>query len=268
MNIIIPIVIVLILWTIVENTMLLTVRRENFCDRGIKIAHVADLHRRSFGKDNRRITDKISAEKPDLILISGDLVSRDCTDFTQAESLLTHLCRIAPVYMVFGNHETDLDSEYKKELVCAISRSGAQLINNKSLPLNIRDRSINLCGLELEDTVYKKNEKYRDLDTLELTEILEKLGNKPDGETILLVHSPFFAEVYAQWEADYAVSGHVHGGVAQIPFTSIGILSPERKFFPKYSKGVYTTGKTKLLLSAGLGKLRLFNPPEIVIYEL
>ena len=51
-----------------------------------------------------------------------------------------------------------------------------------------------------------------------------------------------------------------------IPFTRIGLLSPERRFFPKYSKGVFEVGNMKLLVSGGLGKLRLFNPPEVVVY--
>jgi predicted MPP superfamily phosphohydrolase len=46
------------------------------------------------------------------------------------------------------------------------------------------------------------------------------------------------------------------------------ILSPERKFFPKYSKGVYSIGGMKLLVSAGLGKFRVFDPAEIVVYEI
>ena len=51
-----------------------------------------------------------------------------------------------------------------------------------------------------------------------------------------------------------------------IPFTRIGLFSPERRFFPKYSKGVFEVGNMKLLVSGGLGKLRLFNPPEVAVY--
>ena len=42
-----------------------------------------------------------------------------------------------------------------------------------------------------------------------------------------------------------------------------GVLSPERRFFPKYDKGLYEKGGTKLYVSGGIGKPRLFNPPEI-----
>ena len=83
---------------------------------------------------------------------------------------------------------------------------------------------------------------------------------------LLLAHNPFFGEAYSQWGADYTFSGHVHGGIIRL--FGVGLLSPERKFFPKKTKGVYDYGGKKLLVSAGLGKFRLFNPPEIVIYDL
>ena len=47
-----------------------------------------------------------------------------------------------------------------------------------------------------------------------------------------------------------------------------GILSPERKLFPKYSGGMYSKDSSNMIVSRGLGKLRLFNPPEISVIEL
>lgn len=267
MKILILIVILFAVYTIAENLLILRIRRENL-GGDIKIAHVADLHKRRFGKNNERLCKKIAAEKPDIILISGDLISRDCTDFSTAEATLKKLAATAPVYLVFGNHETDLCQELRKEFIQTVKRAGAVFLDEESVRLDIRGRKINLSGLELPYSVYKKNGGYRDLDVTDAEEINDILGKKPGGETILLVHNPLFAEAYAEWGADYAVSGHVHGGAVMIPFTKIGLLSPERKFMPKYTKGVYTVGNMKLLLSGGLGKFRLFNPPEIVVYDL
>ncbi len=251
----------------VENNMMLRVRHEKL-GKGLKIAHIADLHKRRFGSSNERLIGRVIAEKPDVILISGDLISRSCTDFSSAKTTLEGLCAIAPVYMVFGNHEADLSNEYKSELKTIVKKSGAYLLENETVHLSIGDRRVNISGLELNNSVYKKNGSYRNLDEVTLGEIKQKIGKKPEGETILLVHNPLFAKIYAEWGADYAVSGHVHGGAVCVPFTRVGVLSPERRFLPKYTKGVYTVGRMKLLLSGGLGKFRLFNPPEIVIYEL
>lgn len=258
----------LLLYAAAENVFMLKIRREVFRSGGIRIAHIADLHKKRFGSGNERLCRKTAGEKPDIILISGDLVSRKCTDFTDAEKTLRRLAEIAPVYMVFGNHETDLPDAYREKFTEIIKNSGTVLLKNEASVLEIKGRSINLCGMELNKNVYKKDERYKNLDTVDCGDILRAMGEKPSGETILLVHNPLFAEAYEQWGADYAVSGHVHGGAARIPFIGVGILSPERRFFPEYSKGVYNIGRMKLLLSAGLGKLRLFNPPEIVIYDI
>ncbi len=268
MKYLIPLVILFLLYVIIENKVILKVRREVFVRNGLRIAHIADIHKKRYGRDNRRIIEMVRSENPQLILISGDLVSRDCTDFSRAENILKGLAEIAPVYMVYGNHEQDLSEEYNKKLKEAVNHSGAVLLENESVRLDINGNKFNLSGLVLKYSVYKKNGHYRNLDITDKDEITESIGEAPEGRNILLVHNPLFAEIYEKWGADYAVCGHVHGGSVVIPFTRIGVLSPERRFFPKYSKGVYTIGKMKLLLSGGIGKPRLFNFPEIVIYEI
>ena len=61
------------------------------------------------------------------------------------------------------------------------------------------------------------------------------------------------------------------GGMIRLPFIG-AVLSPERKFFPKYSSGVYEINNKKLLVSRGIGHsrpgIRLFNKREIVSITL
>ena len=87
----------------------------------------------------------------------------------------------------------------------------------------------------------------------------------------MLSHTPLAFRAYADWGADVTFSGHCHGGVIRLPFIG-GILSPERKFFPRYTKGIYELdaeqGLAKLAVTAGLGKFRLNNPSEIMICTL
>lgn len=267
MKIFILLVILFIGYAVIENCLLLFVRHEKLGE-GVKIAHISDLHKRRFGKYNERLCRKTAEEKPDLIIISGDLVSRTETDFTCLEKTLKSLCETAPVYMIFGNHEQSLPDNYKKSFLDAVFKTDAILLRNETHSIEINGRILNITGIEPEYTIYKKDGGYRNLDVIDSAEMVRLAGKKPDGETLLIAHNPLFAEVYSEWGADYVISGHVHGGAVMIPFTKIGILSPERKFLPKYSKGIYTISKTKLFVSGGLGKLRLFNPPEIVIYEI
>lgn len=265
MKIILILLLLLIIVFVIENKFVLALRQKDF-GGDIKIMHISDIHKSRKGKNNRRISDMAESESPDLIFITGDLVSRNETDFKSAEILLNRLCKIAPVYVISGNHEQSLPDNQQALLFDIIKKSGAELLVNQGKYITVKGRRIWLCGVQQEYSTYKKNDSYRNLDKFTDDEMASLMGKKPQGEVLLLAHNPFWAEVYSNWGADYTFSGHVHGGALR--FFGIGLLSPERKFFPKYSKGIYTVGNMKLCVSGGIGKIRLFNPPEIVIYKI
>ncbi|MBR1592181.1 MAG: metallophosphoesterase [Ruminococcus sp.] len=241
------------------------IRREKI-GGGIKIMHISDIHKRRFGKNHCKISRIAERERPDLIFLTGDTVSRTQKDFTPEKILIENLCKTAPVYAVLGNHEGDLSEYSLGRFTDILENSGAVLLRNETRSININSRIINICGLELPQTVYKKNGSYKNLDIPGIEDIYSLLGRCPQGETLLLAHNPLFGELYSVWGADYTFCGHVHGGIINI--LGRGVLSPERKLFPKYSKGIYEINGRKLLVSAGMGKFRLFNPSEIVIYEI
>lgn len=266
--IILAVVAAVLVWAIIENTWLLLVRRSALSEGSpeVKIMQISDCH----GKNNRRYNKKIiqaaSREKPDAIFITGDLVSRYETDFSACYSLLQRLGEIADVYMCLGNHEQSLPEEKQAEFLEILRKSGVRLLRNECAHIQMKGRSFSVYGVEQKYTTYKKDGRYKNLDSFTIKEMRALLG-APSGENVLLLaHNPLFAKVYAEWGADYVFSGHVHGG--SVRFFGIGLLSPERRFFPEYSKGIYTIGKTKIAVSAGIGKLRLFDPPEVNIFIL
>lgn len=248
-----------------ENLLMLINRHERL-GKGICAVHISDLHKRTFGRDNKILCGIIRRKNPDIILISGDFVTRDCTDFTAAERTLKGLCDIAPVFMIEGNHEQSIAPENKWKYYRMLRRTDVILLKNSYSDVMFEDRKIRIYGLCEPYTTYKKNESYRNLDDITVDDLNRYLGRCSGGEVWLMAHNPLHGRIYAEWGADYTFSGHVHGGAVRL--FGHGILSPERKFFPEFSKGVYTIGKMKLLVSAGLGKLRLFNPPEIVTYYI
>ena len=88
---------------------------------------------------------------------------------------------------------------------------------------------------------------------------------------ILLAHNPDYFPQYCQYGADLILSGHVHGGLVRIPFLK-GIASPAVRFFPRYDGGLFTEGKSNMVVSRGLGThtlpVRIFNPAELVVIRL
>lgn len=253
------------IYSIIESRIFLVTRRKDF-GGDVKILHISDCHKRNNPDFNKRILAVAEREKPDIILITGDFVSRTETDFKPSEELLKRLCAISPVYMCMGNHEQSFINDNQREFLDAIEHTEAKMLINGGEYVEIKGRQFYICGVMPRYNVYKKGDSYKNLDDFILPEMTELMGECPRKNVLLLAHNPLFAEVYAEWGADYTFSGHIHGGIVRI--FGIGILSPERRFFPKYSKGIYDISEKKLLVSAGLGKLRMFNPPEIVVYKI
>ena len=141
---------------------------------------------------------------------------------------------------------------------------------NEKISLKRTDDIINLYGLCFDMIYYKRPYKFsKDFDIIEN----EKLLGHPNINlyNILLAHNPLYFKVYSEWGADLILSGHIHGGIVRIPFIG-GLLSPERKLFPKYYSGKYKINDSKLIVNRGLGntkiKLRMFNKPEISVITL
>ncbi|MBQ8687100.1 MAG: metallophosphoesterase [Ruminococcus sp.] len=234
---------------------------------GIRIMQISDLHHRVFGKDNSRITARAKLLRPDIIVITGDLVSRDQRDFTAIGRFCRNLTEIAPVYFTPGNHELDLPPKVLETYLKTLRAAGVSVLWNDSVQLHRNEAVISLTGAALDISVYHNGKhRYGNLNPFSSEEITKQLGGRSEC-TILLAHNPLIASAYAQWNADLVLSGHVHGGVVRLPFIG-GLLSPERQFFPRYAKGIYMIHHTVLYVSTGLGKFRFWNPPEVNLLTL
>ena len=250
--------------SLVWSNMAVSVSRyEISADRSLKILHLSDLHKKKFGKDYKKLLDKIPDEKFDFICFTGDLISRGEYIFDERLSFVKKLTELAPVFFVCGNHEAERPENYLK-LRDELEKIGVTVLDNETVSFE----NTRIAGFSSEKRFFR-NEKdgFSGLYKIDSNYLKEKLGEKSDEFTILLSHSPFFFEKYAEWGADLTLCGHVHGGVVRLPFVG-GVLSPERKFFPKYDGGIYEKNSKKMVVSRGLGKLRLFNPSEIVVIDI
>lgn len=267
-------VLLLVVWILIERQILLTRKIQIGIPglapeyQGLRIVQISDLHHRQMGKDNCRIVRRVRRLRPDCIVITGDLVSRDMHHFTSTAHFLRQLRQICPVYLCLGNHELDLPPQYREKLETCIARSGCRLLQDETLRLRFWGSApLYLAGIQLRYDVYRdENRRFRHRKDYTAADMEHALG-KRRGTTIVLAHNPLFLESYAQWGADLVLCGHIHGGIVRLPFVG-GVLSPERRFFPKYDKGGYRCGNTQMYVSGGIGKLRLWNPPELTFLEL
>lgn len=234
---------------------------------GMKILQISDLHHRKFGENQRKIVDKATALMPDIIVITGDLVSRDERNFSAAGAFCSELSRLAPVYFSAGNHELDLPEDVRSKYYEVLRNAGVRLLLNETDTIIRGASAVTIAGAALDISVYHNGKfSYKRLNPYSADELAKYIGVR-ERCTVLLMHNPLIFDSVASWNPDLVLSGHVHGGVVRMPFIG-GLLSPERRFFPKYTKGLYCKGRSLLYVSAGLGKLRFLNPPEINLITL
>lgn len=235
-----------------------------------KILHLSDLHSKNFGKNNKRLLDKIYEINPDIVIMSGDMVSSFDKNHGSFFIFIRELTKKYKVYYTLGNHEKHLMYFDLKEFKRNLKRCNVIVLDDKIATIFRDDQSINLYGFD-----YKSNMDLRvsnkKTDKKGYNIIFNTFG-RPNKEeyNILIAHDPSNYKIYDKWGADLTLSGHVHGGI--IRFGKIGLLSPKRKFFPKYCIGKYEMNNSQMIVSRGLGnstlKLRIFNVPEIICITL
>lgn len=225
------------------------------------IVQVSDLHNKLFGKNQTKLLGQVALQKPDCIVITGDLVDSRRTNIAKAMAFIHGAVRLAPVYYVPGNHEGRI-AGYRR-LREDLLRAGVTLLEDTKLMLARQGACIELLGLR--DWLFLPPGAGRDAALLE-----KRLAAMTQGEDgafrLLLSHRPELLPLYQKCGVDLALCGHAHGG--QFRLGRLGFYAPGQGVFPKYTAGIYTQGATAMIVSRGLGNsqfpLRLNNPPELV----
>jgi len=249
------------------NTVTVTAGRIPAAFSGFRIAQVSDLHNAEFGENNVRLLELLSESRPDIIVITGDLVDSGHTDIDIAISFVEEAARIAPVYYVTGNHEARL-SQYDR-LRNGLEAAGVSMLEDRAVELERDGEKITLVGLSDPDFTVR-SDIFGEVPAMVSTK-LESLADTESSYTILLSHRPELFESYASSGIDLVLSGHAHGGQFRLPFIG-GLVAPNQGLFPKYDAGVYMESSTQMVVSRGIGNsiipVRFNNRPEIVIVEL
>ena len=244
--------IILFLW--LSNNLIKTTRYTvpfGSVEKSVKIVQISDLHGKQFGAHSSKLIAKVVALSPDVIAITGDIIHR-YTEKNKRVALeaVSSLSQIAPVLYISGNHE--MRNKGYRFFRKALMEAGATVLDNSE---------IQVCGVSFVglNGAHNKNGT--------LSKISAQAHKK-----VLLAHMPHYYKNYQSAGYALVLSGHAHGGQWRIPFTKQGIYAPGQGRFPKYTSGMHKFGKTKMIISRGLGNsefpLRLFNRPELVLINL
>lgn len=264
---IIVFLLITVIWCIYDNhrltltTYIVSSDRLPDAFRGFRILQISDLHNANFGRNNETLIRTIANAKPDMIVITGDIVDSHRTDYDHAIHVAKAAADIAPTYYVPGNHEARIGSFGK--LSQLLSDAGVTVLRNQFVRLKHEDQQLYIIGLEDQTFTLRQH--------AETLEVIKDLSPTDTPYTILLSHRPELFNVYVKSNVDLVLSGHAHGGQFRLPALG-GLYAPGQGIFPTYDAGQFQTGNTTMIVSRGLGNsvfpFRVNNPPELVMVEL
>lgn len=251
-----------------------TVIRSPKMKRPRTLIFLSDLHDNEFGPGNEQLLAAIQKEKPDGILIGGDMmVAKPKKASLQAtERLLSGLAKLdCPIYYANGNHEQRLRKE--RDVYGNLYPEFCRLLKTYRVRYLSNDTAMDgedlaVSGLDIDRKYYRDFVPAR----MDPGYVSRRLGG-PDTRRfhILMAHSPLFFEAYAGWGADLSLAGHFHGGTIRIPGLG-GVMTPQYQFFEPSCAGTFRRGDRRMIVSRGLGthsiNIRIFNKPQLVVIRL
>lgn len=221
--------------------------------QGFTIAQLSDLH---FGPllGERFVTDvveKTNALRPDVIVITGDMVDARVSELGSRLVGLSRLRARHGVFFVTGNHEYYSDAQAWEEWV---TRAGIRVLHNERVSIGDGGASFDLAGIP-----DRQGELFLPSHAVDLERTLR--DRDPERELVMLAHRPAqIAEVEGHG-VGLQLSGHTHGG-QMWPFGAIVALAEP------YLAGLHRhDARTQIYVSRGTGfwgpPLRVANPSEI-----
>ena len=251
------------IWYEVPVTEHITISGEGKIGSPVRFALVTDLHSCYYGKEQSQLIRMIDKEKPDAILMSGDIFD-DRLGQKNARIFIEGVADRYPCFYVTGNHE--FWSKKEDEVKEFLASKGVTVLEGNARNISINGNDIDICGVD--DPTYMTESEWE-----ERLDGADKESN-PGNYRILLSHRPEKVEAYKNYDFDLILCGHAHGGQWRIPFTKRGVAAPNQGLLPAYVDGLYDLDNgSEMIVSRGLARERMpyprfFNHPEVVIIDI
>lgn len=220
--------------------------------KDLKLLQVSDYHSNESVNIDSMIKS-LNIHDFDAIVLTGDMISRNTTDFSTSLKLVKQLKTLCDdIYFVSGNHEAENvnTSSFLEEL--------------EALDVKI----LNLDTVQLTDDISLMGVSTQ----VSPNEIQSLVDDNHSKLKILLSHIPTRATELVSKEKLLILSGHTHGGQVRLPL--IGqIITPEQPLFGGLDKGLtHLRENVDIYIDSGLGNskfpIRTFNRVQVSIIDI
>ena len=228
----------------------------------IRVLHLGDLHVERITRRERQLVDLAAAERPDLIVCSGDLLNYSYTHDREAWSACRWVFERLPAplgtFVVSGSHPADHD----EAVAYILAGTPARWLRDELVTIEHHGQTLDLVGLHCTHRPF-----------LERPRLEALLPASRARFTLLLYHTPDLAPDAAELGIDWMLSGHTHGGQVRVP--GFGALATSSLYGKAFEMGRYALDDMTLYVTRGIGmegsavpRVRLLCPPEVVLWEI
>jgi predicted MPP superfamily phosphohydrolase len=226
---------------------------------GKRIAQLSDLHVSPYLSigELARVIDMTNELRPDLTVVTGDLITQRGDPLDQTIRELGRLRAEAGVLGCLGNHERYCGCETYAAVTSA--RRGIEFLRHKSRQLRWGKGVLNVAGVDYQSLhnhgVYLAGTEHLVL---------------PGTANLLLSHNPDVFPVAVRRGFDAMLAGHTHGG--QVTVEILNQTLNFARFATPYVSGLYRLDGRSCYVTKGIGTIampvRIGAPPEITLARL
>lgn len=236
----------------------------------LKVMQLSDIHIYFLRVSPKKIRDAILKEKPDLLLITGDYISKpshmgDFLDFLSFINCGEKTC------LCLGNHDfkafikdkktEDVDTVALSHFVKAMEDTGVTVLQNQSISIHKNSKKYNIIGIS--DMRYGMHDIEKALAS----------ASQDAFMNIGLSHNPDIVLDIPKDRLDYLFCGHFHGGQIWAPFNiEFKLMRKEKLCKMGIRRGLHKLNGINLYISRGIGNVcfpfRFLSKPEITVFYL
>lgn len=217
----------------------------------VRIVHLSDFHLGIPSRGRHAVERAIEwtlERQPDLVCITGDLVSRP-----GGAAVLRDLIEpLGPnTYVVLGNHDVAFSRDPFSRAAGLTELAPAHMLVDDAVSVAVGDTRVQLVGVDPRSYRSRTSEPW-------------KVADPGADLRVLLCHFPLVVDRLPQDVFQLVLAGHMHDGQISFPL-------PRDKFRfahprARYAVGLYTRGGTTMHVSPGLGTtfvpFRFYARPE------
>lgn len=223
---------------------------------GLRIVHLSDVHWDAYTNASRlhSLFDEINTLDPDLVVLTGDLVTHYRRHIDPCTDALARLRARLGVFTVLGNHDHWASGRL---LIAALERRGIRVLVNEHVLIA---EGLWLVGVD------DPHLQFADLD-----QALDGIADDDTRPRVLLAHSPdIMGEAVGR--VNVVLTGHTHGGQVRFPVVGPLLRATRREAGKHFVHGMKRAGETLCFTNRGLGTVLIpirFNcRPEVAVITL